>query len=515
MNKGAEIKIGAILSYVVIILNMIIGIAYTPFLTKMLGQSEYGLYSLVASVISYLTVLDLGFGNAIIIYTSKFLAKNDKKSESNLHGMFFIIYTIIGIIAGIMGTILYLSVDKMFGQSMNYEEIHKAKILMAILTFNLIITFPFSIFSSIITAYEKFIFRKCLNIIRIIIMPIIMIPLLLLGYKSITLAVLTTTVNAICLITNMLYCLKKLNIKLKFNGFDLKLLKEIFAYSFFIFLNSIIDKINWNVDNFILGTVSGTVAVAVYAVAAQFNTMYLSFSTAISGVLLPKVAKMEAQNSSDKEFTDIFIRTGRIQYIIMALIITGFILFGKFFIITLFGKEYEQAYYIACILMIPVTVPLIQNVGLNIIQAKNKYKFRTIVFFFIAIFNVLLSIPLAKQYGGIGTAIGTSIALVVGQIIIINIYYQKKIHIDIISFWKEILKMTIPVIFTFIIGIGINKFIKNYSIMIFAFKIVIYTIIYMLLMWHLGMKEEERKMFKKPINKFLSMMKGNKKYDTN
>ena len=100
MEKSKEIKLGAILSYVVIGLNMIIGIFYTPYLTRMLGQSEYGLYSLVASVISYLTILDLGFGNAIIVYTSKYLAKNDKENENKLHGMFFIIYVIIGIIAG-------------------------------------------------------------------------------------------------------------------------------------------------------------------------------------------------------------------------------------------------------------------------------------------------------------------------------------------------------------------------------------------------------------------------------
>ena len=123
MEKSKEIKLGAILSYVVIGLNMIIGIFYTPYLTRMLGQSEYGLYSLVASVISYLTILDLGFGNAIIVYTSKYLAKNDKENENKLHGMFFIIYVIIGIIAGIIGAILVCNVERLFGNSMNAEEI--------------------------------------------------------------------------------------------------------------------------------------------------------------------------------------------------------------------------------------------------------------------------------------------------------------------------------------------------------------------------------------------------------
>ena len=497
MNKTNEVKIGAVLSYVIIGLNMLIGIFYTPYLTRMLGQSEYGLYSLVASVISYLTVLDLGFGNAIIVYTSKYIAKKEK--ENKLHGMFFIIYIILGIIAGILGSILVLNIEKLFGNSMSGEELEKAKILMKILTFNLVITFPLSIFGWIITAYEKFIFNKVVNIIRILIMQVIMIPLLIMGYKSIALVTVTTILNIVCLFINMWYCLKKLDVKLKFKGFDFKLLKELFAYSFFIFLNSIIDKINWSSDNFILGTISGTITVAVYAVAQQFNNMYLSFSTAISNVLLPRVAKMEATNSSDEEFTDIFIKTGRIQYIIMALIITGFILFGQYFITMLYGENYKDAYYMACILMIPVTVPLIQNVGLNIMQAKNKYKFTTIVFLFIAIANIMISIPLAKAYGGIGTSIGTALSLIIGQILIMNIYYQKTIHIDIKKFWKEILKMTIPVIICFIIGILINKLIDNNSIIIYALKILIYVAVYGSLMWNLGMNSNEKNLFKRMI----------------
>ena len=105
MKENKEIKIGAILSYLIIIANMIIGVLYTPILTSKLGQSEYGLYSLVTSVISYLTILDFGFGNSIIIYTTRYRNRNEKEKEQKLHGMFFIIYTIIGIIAGIIGGI--------------------------------------------------------------------------------------------------------------------------------------------------------------------------------------------------------------------------------------------------------------------------------------------------------------------------------------------------------------------------------------------------------------------------
>ena len=475
----------------------------------MLGQSEYGLYSLVSSIISYLTIFDLGFGNAIIIYTTRYRANGDKEKEQKLHGMFFIIYTIIGLVAGIVGTILYFNTDIIFGNTMTDAEIQTAQKLMFILLINLILTFPLSIFSSIITAYEKFVFAKVLNILRIILTPLIMIPLLLTGHKSLTLVIVITILNISTLLTNMYFCLKKLKIKLKFGKIDFKLLKEIFSYSFYIFLNTIIDKINWNVDQFILGAVSGTVAVAVYSVAAQINNMYLHFSTAISGVLLPKVTQMEARHASNEEFTKLFIKTGRMQFIILALIVTGFVLFGQQFIMWWAGPGYEQSYIICCILMIPILVPLIQNVGLSILQAKNLYKNRTRMFIFIAIGNIIISIFLAKLYGGIGAALGTAISQIIGQIIILNIYYHKKVKLNMISFWKQIFKMSIPVFISFIIGIIFRSIWTTESMVVFGTQIIIYVIIYGSFMWLLGLTQEEKMKLMTPLKKIKELKNKN------
>lgn len=475
----------------------------------MLGQSEYGLYSLVSSIISYLTIFDLGFGNAIIIYTTRYKTNGDKEKEQKLHGMFFIIYTIIGLVAGIVGAILFFNTDVIFGNTMSDAEIQTAQKLMFILLINLILTFPLSIFSSIITAYEKFVFAKILNILRIVLTPLIMIPLLLTGHKSVTLVIVITILNIATLLANMYFCLKKLKIKLKFGKIDFKLLKEIFSYSFYIFLNTIIDKINWNVDQFILGAVSGTTAVAVYSAAAQINNMYLHFSTAISGVMLPKVTQMEAKHASNEEFTKLFIKTGRLQFIILALIVTGFVLFGQQFIMWWAGPGYEQSYIICCILMIPILVPLIQNVGLSILQAKNLYKNRTKMFIFIAVANVIISIILAKPYGGIGAALGTTISQIVGQIIILNIYYHKKVKLNMISFWKQISKMAIPVLISYVIGVALRSIWTTESIIVFGVQIIIYVIIYGLFMWLLGLTQEEKIKLMASLNKIKELKNKN------
>lgn len=501
MSDSKQRKLGAVLSYISIIASTLVQLLYTPFLISKLGQSEFGLYSLIASVIGYLTVLDLGFGNAIVVYTAKYRAQKKYEEEKKLHGMFRIIFFIIGIIAALIGIILFLNVNNLFGQTMTSTELSEAKIMMLILSFNLFISFQFSIYSSIISAYEKFTFQKIMSIANTLLKPLLMIPLLFLGYKAIAMTVVITIVNIIVLLSNYVFCKRKLNINIKFMGFDKNLFKTILGYSIWIFLGVIVDKVNWSVDQFVLGSVAGTVAVSVYSAASTINHLFINLSTAINTVLLPKMSKMVAKNASNEDLTKEFIKVGRIQYIIIFLMCSGLIMFGKEFFIAWVGQDFINSYYIAIILIVPLCIPLIQNLGISIMQAKNMHRFRSILLFFIAIANVAISIPLAKAYQGIGSAIGTSLALIIGNIIIINIYYYKKVGINVIKFWKEIFKMTIP----FVIPVTLILIIMNF-ITLHGYKHLIvfggiYTIFYLITVYCLVMNNYEKSIINKLLKK--------------
>ena len=490
-EESNQRKMGAFLSYISIIANTLVQLLYTPFLIKSLGQSEYGLYSLIASIISYLTVLDLGFGNALVVYTAKYRAQKKYDEEKKLHGMFFIIFCFIGLVAAILGLLLFFNINTIFKNTMTNSELSKARIMMLILTINLAVTFPFNIYSSILNAYERFSFQKIMSILNTLLKPIIMIPLLLVGFKSISMVVVITIINIFVCISNYLYCKKKLNINIKFIGFDKKLFKIILSYSIWIFLGTIVDKINWSLDQFVLGAVSGTIAVSIYSVASTLNHLFINLSTAISGVFLPKMSKLVANNEEEK-LTDEFIKIGRIQYLVIFLMCSGLVLFGKEFIQLWVGKGFEESYYVALILIIPLCVPLIQNLGLSIMQAKNKIKFKSITTFIMAIFNVIISVFLAKKYGAIGSAIGTSISLVVCNIFIINIYYYKVIKLNIIKFWKEILKMTISFILPIIVILIVRYFIKLNILWSFIIFGSIYTILYIITCYFITMNNYEK-----------------------
>ncbi|MCH3923928.1 MAG: oligosaccharide flippase family protein [Bacteroidales bacterium] len=502
-----QLKAGTFLSYLTIILNSVIGLIYTPFMLNKLGQSEYGLYSLVASVIAYLTVLDLGFGNAIIRYTSRFRALNKQQEQHEMFGMFLIIYTIIGIIAFLIGLVLYFNVENLFDRTMTPIELHRAKIMMMLMIFNLAFTFPMSIYSSIILAYEKFVFQKSINLIRIILNPIVMVCMLTLGYKAVAMVVIQTIFNVATLLINCWFCYNRLKIKVVFKRFHWGFLKEVTIYSFWIFLGVIMDKIYWNTGQFVLGVVKGTTAIAIYALAIQLQGMYMSFSSAISGVFLPKITSMVAKNAPNSEISNLFIKTGRIQYIVMSYILVGFIIFGFDFINVWAGNKYRDAYIICLIFFIPLTVPLIQNIGITILQARNQLRFRSVVYIIIALLSLGVSIPLSIKYSGIGCAIGTAFALTLGQIIVMNIYYKKKVGININLFWKEIIKMSIiPIMFCFL-GLMINRYIELNSYLKLLVGIITFSIIYLPCFWFLSMNKYERDLFYKPVKSLINKIK--------
>lgn len=499
-----QLKAGVVLNYVVIFLNTVVGLLYTPYMLRMMGQSEYGLYSLVASVIAYLTVLDLGFGNAIVRYTAKFRAEKKTEEQYEMFGMFFLLYLVIGIIAFGIGLGLYFNVDTLFGNTMTAVELGRARIMMLLLVANLAFTFPMSIWGSIIQAYEDFVFQKSLNIIRIILNTAVMICLLHFGYKAVAMVVVQTIFNVLTLVVNFIYCRRKLNLHIyfRFKHFHWGFLKEVAIYSFWIFLNAIMDRVYWSTGQFVLGAMVGTAAVAVFAIAIQLEGMYMQFSTAISSVFLPKVTAMVATNRSRKEISDLFIRTGRIQYIVLAYILSGFIIFGRQFIELWAGADYTDAYIISLLFFIPLTVPLIQNLGITILQARNEMKFRSVLYIIIALVSLAMQIVLTRFFGGIGCAMGVSGALVVGQILIMNVYYRRRQDLDIKTFWKEISKMSIiPIVLIFSSMMVIRHIFALDSWGKLILGIAAFSLVYIPLFFRFSMTDEERNLFISMVHK--------------
>jgi len=498
-----QLKAGVILSYISMFLGYAISIAYTPIMLRLLGQSEYGLYNLVSSVVSYLGLLSFGFGSGYVRFYSRYKVRDQQEEIAKLNGMFLVVFSVIGLIAILAGSAMVVNTERVFGTKLSPDELKTTKILMVIMVFNLATSFPASVFNSYITANEQYVFQKLLQMIRVVVNPLLLLPVLLLGYKSVGMVVVTTLLTLTIEISNIMFCFTRLHIRFSFREFDLGLLKEVAVFSSFIFLNMIIDQVNWNVDKFLLGRFRGTVAVAVYGLAAQLNSYYMSLSTAISSVFIPRVNQMVAKGEDNMELTRLMTRVGRVQFIVLCLIGTGFILFGLPFIKLWAGKDYLDSYPITLLLIIPATVPLTQNIGIEIQKAKNMHQFRSWVYILIALANLIISIPLIDRFGGVGGALGTAISLLIGNGVVMNWYYHYRVGLDMGYFWKEVLKCGPAFVFPVIVGLLLKLFLEISEPISFLTAGFIYTVSFILSMWLIGMNHYEKELIARPVTKAL------------
>ena len=487
-------KAGVLLSYGQTVLSTIISLVYTPVMLRLLGTSEYGTYTLVSGFISNLSLMSFGLGSAYVRYYSRAKVQEGEDGVAHINGMFMVIFLVISAMSLLVGGVLVANVQNIFGAKLTAHEIETARVLMALLVVNIAVSFPCSVFSSYITTNERFLFQRIINMIRTVLNPIVMLPLLLMGLGSVALVVVTLVLSVVTDAFNIWYCRRKLRMRLTFGHFDFALLREMGGFSFFIFLNMIIDQINWTVDTTLLGIISGTAATAIYGVGAQINSYYKTLSTSISGVFVPQINRIVAEGQGDDKLTSLFTRVGRIQFLLLMLVLTGFVFVGEPFIDAWGGGEYAGAYPIALMLMVPVTLPLIQNLGIEIQRAKNMHQFRSKVYFFMALGNVLVSIPLGMRYGGLGCAMGTAISLIIGNGFVMNWYYQTHIGLDMKYFFRSILSMVpamVPPALLGLLAVRLHTFSGYSGVLTFA---VPYTAVYALCVYRWAMNDEERGM---------------------
>ena len=508
--KINQLRAGVVMTYLNIGLGSIIPFIYTPIMLRLLGQSEYGLYSLANSVVGYLSLLSFGLGSTIVRYVAKYRAEGNKEQEEKVVGLFISMYSALALLVLIVGWVISYNVEPIFHRGLTKDEIEKITVLIRIMAFNTAISFPISVFGSIIMAHEKYIYRQAVNILSTIAAPCCNLIALYLGFGSIGLSIVTTILQFMMLPLNAVYCFKVLQIRPKFRRLPIQLIKELVQFSAFIFLGSVVDMLFWATDKVIIGMLASTAVVAVYNIGSSFNTMMTNISTAFSGVLTPKVTVMVTKDAHHGQLTELFIRVGRLQYLIIALALSGFIVFGKPFIILWAGLEYENAYYIALVTLIPLAIPLIQNTGLSIIVAQNKHQFRSIVYLVIAIFNVISTYLTVPYWGALGAAVCSGVSYVIGQGVIMNIYYYKVTKLDIPKFWQNIGKMSVIPGLMIIAGMWVRSKINFTSWPILILAILTFTIVYSTSMYFIIMNDYEKDVVRKPVLKLFERIEKRK-----
>ncbi|MDT2815397.1 oligosaccharide flippase family protein [Vagococcus carniphilus] len=505
MNKMiSQKKVGVILSYANLIAKNLVTFIYVPILLRLLGQVEYGLYQMANSMISSLAIFSMGFGSSYVrfYYQVKKEKKEDSSEIAKLNGQYILLFSCMALLVILGGILIIINTDYFFKHSMTMNEKNTLTILFALLTINMAVSFPSSVFECYIVANERFKYQRSLQLIQTFLTPLLTLPLVFIGLKSISIVLVQTVVTVGFLLGNVYYAVAKLKMRFVFKNLNHSLFKEISIFSFYIFLNQIIDQINWELPSFLLGIYKGPKDVAIFSVGNQIKTIFISLSLSLSSIFVPQINSIVSTTNCNKKLTEVMTRVGRLQAIILLFFLGGFVVLGDFFIKVWAGESYQISYYVSLLLIIPMMVPLIQNTGIEIQRAKNMHKFRSIVYFLFAILNILISLYLIPKYGIIGASIGTFITLIVANNFIMNWYYSKKVGLHMKYFWKEVIKIIPSFLLPTVILMIIKKYFQIKSIKYFIVFGLIYSLFSVVLFLLFSAKEEERLILKRYWKKF-------------
>ena len=484
---------GAILSYILIILNAAYGMVITPYILSRLGQEEYGVYKTIAALSSALMVLDLGIGGTVTRYLAKYRAEKKEYEIPNFLALMFLETLIVVILVAAICCGVYFFIGPIYSNSFTTQQIGLAQKLFIILSASMILHIVENVINGIITGYNDFIFGNGVKLIRLLCRIVLVYIVLYIYPNSMALVLIDLAMTAFFLIVEVLWVFLKHKVKVKYDHFERSLFSESFVYTGLMFLTSIINQVNGNLDNVVIGAVLGASAVTVYSMGLTIFGMFEQLSTSISGVMLPSVTNVLQEENGLEKAKNLVVKVGRVQFMLLGAVFVGFLVLGKDFIQLWLGDGYEDVYLITLILMIPAQLYLCINVCLSILRAKNLLGFRTIVVSCTTLLNAIITYFGTKYYGYFAACIGTSVSLTLGVLICMNIYYHKKLGFNMIKIYASIIKsFLIPLIVSgFVIEITKRYVFSGSWIYLFC-NILIFCMSYITLVWFIGLSKEER-----------------------
>ena len=488
---GNQVKWGIILSYLLILLNTLFGFLVTPYMIGCLGEAEYGVYKTISSLTASLMVLDLGLGSTVTRYIATYKAKGEDTRISNFVAMSLLQAAILCVVVGIVAIPVYRSVDSAYARTFSLEQIQTAKILLLLMMGNMMIHIIENVINGVITGINNFLVGNGMKVLRLVFRIFLLLALLSRYHDSRVIVLVDIGVSVFALSAELFFVVVKQKIKIKLSQWDKMVFVESGKYTALMFLQNIAIQFNGNVDTILIGALISATSVTIYSMSLIIFGLYENLSSAISSVMLPSVVKLVEMQAKPEDLQKCVQKVGRLQFAVLGAALGGYIILGKDFYNLWMGKMYEDCYWLTLILIIPVTLPMLQNVALSILRAQNKMGYRTITLLFGSLINVVISIVGIRYIGYWGAAIGTA-AYSISNLILMNIYYHQQLKFKILSLFSCIFSRTIICIALSMLVASIMHSFCNSGWGGFLVCAVVYSVVYILLMIVWGFNSEEK-----------------------
>jgi O-antigen/teichoic acid export membrane protein len=433
-------------NYIVIATELLIGVFMLPFNVSHLGQSAYGLWILVASLTIYFSLLDMGYGMALVRFAAKYRAKDDQRALNETASTMFCVFSGVGLLAFMVALLIALNLNRFF--PLTPEQAKIGRVVLLSLSAYVALGFPFSVFGAIVNGFQRQYLNGVVAFVTAITVAAVNVAVLLAGYGLAELVLATTGVR---IVSYFIYALNAYRVfpalRIRLQYFQRERLREITGFSVFILIIDLANKLNYSTDAIVIGAFMGTSAVAIWAVAQRLIEIVQRLTDQLNAVLFPVVVDSSTVQRADR-LQKILVQGTRLSLAMVVPLATVLGLLARPLIMIWVGPQFSDSVNVIYILSIVVALRVGNATSAVILKGADLHKFLAIANLSMAIGNIVLSVLLVRVYGLIGVAIGTLIPMIVIACFVVFPRACRRVGL---SLWTVILSSVVPAVWPAIV----------------------------------------------------------------
>lgn len=486
--------------YIKLILGLITGLLTTRIVLDSLGETNFGIYSLVAGIVGMLGFLNSSMSNASMRFMAHSLGTGDFKVSLKTFNTTLFLHFLVGLGVIVLMELGGLVMFKFFLNIPN-ENVFDAKVIfhfMVLTTFISIISVPYD---AVINSHENILALSIVDAIGYIIRLGIALYLSKgSGNLLILYGLLMMITEFLLRILKQIYSKVKYDeCKIKFNAYvDRKLIKTIMSFTGWNLLGSIASISVTQVRGLLLNIFFGVTINAADGISKTAVSHVNSVSASMTRALNPQLVKSEGSGNRNRMLHITELATKYSAYLFSLFAIP--VIFEVHFLLNFWLKTVPEYTVIFCqLILLSFFIEKFTFEITSAIRAVGNIK----MFQITETLLILLNIPFAyfllkKGYSPVSIyAVNIFIAILN---ILIRLYFGKAIaEMDILSFMKNgLLPVLFPIIVACLTAFIITLCLKEGFLRFFVTSICSMSAM-TLLLWFTGLRRNEKDGFKQMI----------------
>ncbi|MEO5898227.1 MAG: polysaccharide biosynthesis C-terminal domain-containing protein [Vicinamibacterales bacterium] len=490
--SARNIVTGTLTGYGLLGVNIVLGIYLMPFTMRHLGQAEYGLWMLVASMTAYFQLFDLGYGSGVVKHITAADARGDTREVNVVLSTFVVVYGWIAVaVIALTGLLIVAAVPRF--PTLTPEQVRVAQYILGMLGVRIAIGFPMSIFGAITTARQRFALTGSIAIVVALLQGLATYAVLTRGYGAITLVATTTALNVLSYAAYAQAARRtfpKMHIsRALFSG---QHVREVTAFSFFLFLISIAIQVGTHVDNLIVGAYLGTSAVAIYTVAMRLSEYHRQLCGQFTGFLFPIVVRFHASRDGQALRATLLEGT-RLGLGLACGVALGLVFFGRDLVYLWMGAGFEAAVVPLYVLALAGILMVAQGPTGNILLGTGRHRLVAGASMAEIALNVAITLALISRLGLTGAAIGTAVPFVLINVFLLIPIACRSVDVPLDRFFSIAVVPTIAALIpATLAGLSLRSFAAPASVSVLFLQAAMVGGVYLAAFWLIGLNPQDR-----------------------